>query len=311
MPRISVIMPLFNAEKYVEKAVKSILRQSYKDFELIMVDDCPKDATMDIVECIHDDRMHIYHNEKNMGISYSRNRALSKCSGEYVAIMDDDDISVPDRFKLEVEYLDLHKDVGAVGGRICFIDENDDFIVPFKEAFYNPKYMKAALLFRNPILNSSMMFRRDIIEQYGIKYRENYYGIEDFMFWVEFSKVSGICEMNEILAKYRVYHDNESNKNVKNNYLERAKKYADIQRYSLRCENFKLSDDEMAMFNQVFDEYRYRFKSQEEMNRVIILLNKIMDQAYEMDLDNKGEIAAACKNMFAAKVKNAEFLWSR
>lgn len=311
MPRISVIMPLYNAERFVSKAILSILNQTYEDFELIMVDDCSTDSTMSIVDDISDSRIKILHNCNNMGIAYSRNLALANCMGEYIAIMDDDDLSIKDRFKLQVDFLDSNENIDAVGGRICFIDEDDNYITPFKEAYYNPKYMKAELLFRNPTINSSMMFKKSVIEENEIKYRDGYLGLEDYMFWVEFSKVGNICELNDVLAKYRVYQENESNRNTKDCSDERARVYSNIQKYSLSKDGFELSYDELNLFTRVFDEYRYRLKNEKEMYDVVSLLNKVIDQAYNMNLDNKCEIVSACKNNFALKIKSANYLWSR
>ena len=125
MCKVSVIMPLFNANKYIYKTIHSILNQTYPDFELIIIDDKSLDNSVDIVNSIKDKRIKLYMNEKNMGIAYTRNRALDLCNGEYIAIMDDDDIAPDYRFKDEVEFLNGNKEIDIVAGNTCFIDEND------------------------------------------------------------------------------------------------------------------------------------------------------------------------------------------
>ena len=107
-------MPLYNAEKYVFKAVNSILNQSFRDFELIIVDDCSVDNSASIVTEFNDDRIKFFSNERNQGIAYTRNRAIELASGEYIAIMDDDDIAPLNRLEREVLYLDENPNIIAV-----------------------------------------------------------------------------------------------------------------------------------------------------------------------------------------------------
>ena len=98
---ISVIMPVYNAEKYICQTVESILKQTYTDFELILIDDCGTDKSIDLVKKTYSDtRIKYYRNDKNMGIAYSRNRGLEVATGEFVAFMDDDDIAPLNRLEL-------------------------------------------------------------------------------------------------------------------------------------------------------------------------------------------------------------------
>ena len=104
MPRISVIMPLYNAEKYVEQAINSILNQTYQDFELIIVDDKSTDKSYEICRRIKDKRIRLFQNNCNFGISQTRNIALQHTNGEYIAIMDDDDIAPLYRLEKEIVF---------------------------------------------------------------------------------------------------------------------------------------------------------------------------------------------------------------
>lgn len=117
--KISCIMANYNTkEEYLTKSINSILNQTYKDFELIIVDDGSTNGNVEFLQEYKnkDNRIKLLINDKNMGQPYSRNRAIKTASGEYIAIMDADDISLKDRFKIEVDYLDSHKEIMAVGG---------------------------------------------------------------------------------------------------------------------------------------------------------------------------------------------------
>lgn len=126
MDLISVLMPVFNVEPFVAQAVESILNQSYKNFEFIIVDDCSSDATLSI--CRHyaenDSRIKLFRNESNLGIAKTLNFALSNAGGKYVVRMDGDDVSVPDRLERMKQYLDEHKEISLVGTSTITIDSD-------------------------------------------------------------------------------------------------------------------------------------------------------------------------------------------
>ena len=115
MPKVSVIMPAYNAGKYISAAIKSILEQTYSDLELIIINDGSTDDTLDIASSYHDSRIHIINNSKNMGLAKSLNIALDVSRGKYFARSDADDINLPNRFKTQVKFLELHPEVDVVG----------------------------------------------------------------------------------------------------------------------------------------------------------------------------------------------------
>ena len=128
MPRISVIMPAYNAEKYIREAIDSILAQTYTDFEFIIIDDASTDATASIVESYSDERIRFFRNEHNMGVANTLNRGLDLAVGEYIARMDSDDISLPERFAKQVEFMDTHTDVIVCGSNaIVFGDGINEY----------------------------------------------------------------------------------------------------------------------------------------------------------------------------------------
>ena len=115
MVKISVLIPVYNAEAFLENSINSILNQTYRDFELLLLNDCSKDNSEKIIKTYTDSRIKYFKNDQNLGISGSRNKLMDLAQGEYLAIMDNDDISLPDRFEKQVAFLDAHKDITIVG----------------------------------------------------------------------------------------------------------------------------------------------------------------------------------------------------
>jgi glycosyltransferase involved in cell wall biosynthesis len=114
-PKISVVMPVYNGKEYLALAVESILRQTFADFEFIIINDGSTDNSADIAASYEDPRIKLLHNDKNLGLIPSFNRGLENSRGEYIARMDADDIAFPDRFKKQVAFLDDHPDIALCG----------------------------------------------------------------------------------------------------------------------------------------------------------------------------------------------------
>src|SRR5690606_26457619 len=125
-PKVSVVMPVYNGERFLRQAVDSILQQDFQDFEFIIVDDGSKDHTWNILQdyARHDPRVILLRNDTNNGVLAARNRGLAVAQGEYLAVQDADDISLPQRFRLQVAYLDQHPQVSAIGSPAQRIDEH-------------------------------------------------------------------------------------------------------------------------------------------------------------------------------------------
>ena len=155
--RISIIMPAYNAEKYIREAIESILNQTYTDFEFIIINDGSTDKTKEIIKSYSDPRIVYMENEENSGIVVTLNKGLKCAQGEYIARMDSDDISLPDRFEKQIAYMDKHKDVGVLGTSIIIFGEG------IKEQIYqfDSKYKKAKadLFFNSSLAHPTVMIQ--------------------------------------------------------------------------------------------------------------------------------------------------------
>lgn len=310
MPKVSVIMPLYNAEKYVKKAIDSILEQTFSNFELILIDDCSMDKTMDIVMKINDPRIVILNNAQNRGIAFSRNRGIENSKGQYIAFMDDDDLTASDRLEKEVKFLDNNKDIDVVGGRFCIIDENDSIVQIMGEPLVNPHFIRASLMFFDPIGNGSTMFRKELIMKNDIRFQEGCLGMEDYRFWIDCSLHGKITNINKVLLYWRNSLDNESARVTGSTFSRlRAEKFSELQKYALQANGFQLNEAEIHLLQDMFPEgMTTKPATAEELEKLLRVFKKMIIQAEKMNLENREEIVILCKKQYAKKIENAS-IW--
>jgi len=161
-PLVSVIIPLHNAEKTVERCISSVLEQTYDNWEIICCDDCSSDNTCEKVLrfCEKDKRITLLRNEKNMKAAYSRNRCIEKAAGKYIAQIDDDDYCAKERFESQVEFLENNEKYALVGSNVYRFDENG--VWGESEMIEEPE--KKDFLWNSQFINPSVTFRADALK---------------------------------------------------------------------------------------------------------------------------------------------------
>ncbi len=181
--KISVVMAAYNAQKYLSEAMDSILGQTYTDFELIVINDCSTDGSGALLKeyAGKDSRVIVLENKENMGLTKSLNRGLAVAQGEYIARMDADDISVPDRFQKQVEFLDSHPDYSFVSCIGRYIDENgkEEQLRLFPETNEEIYAMMPKV---DAVMHPGVMFRRADIAKIG-NYCEDFRVVQDYDLW--------------------------------------------------------------------------------------------------------------------------------
>ena len=200
-PRISVVMSVYNGERFLREAVDSILGQTFTDFEFIIIDDGSTDSTRAILESYDDPRIVIMHQE-NIGLTKSLNRGLATARGELIARMDDDDISLNQRLEKQVEFLDAHPDVGVLGIKGHSIDEYGKI----KGRCSNPcthEEIVGNLLLDNMFIHSSVVFRKALVDEYGA-YREYAYMGQDYDLFLRLSRLTRLANLSEPLHRRRM-----------------------------------------------------------------------------------------------------------
>ena len=214
MPKISVITTVFNCEKYIGKSVLSILNQTFRDFEYIIVNDGSSDGTTDILRELADKDNRIIL--KELDVNYERvkslNMALEAASGEYIAIQDADDISLPERLKKQNDLLDKNPEIVLTGSNIEIINEKDEVISSPKRPSFNHE-IQFSLIFRCTLANPSLMYRKQVLDEYNFKYEEDYLHAEDFRLITRMCQKGKIFNLEEPLVKYRKHDQNNSKVN--------------------------------------------------------------------------------------------------
>lgn len=220
MPKVSVVMPAYNAEVYIRKAIDSILSQTFTDFEFIIIDDGSTDATAEIVQHYKDGRIKFCSNKQNIGVAATLNHGLELSCGEYIARMDADDISLPERFEKQVAYLDEHQDVAVLGTDIELF--SDSGILEKRVVSHESDKIKEELFFSCSLAHPSVMMRRNMIADLG-GYDIEYNGMEDYELWIRVAEKHKISALSEILLRYRI-HGGQVSKNPSSQFMEKMRR---------------------------------------------------------------------------------------
>ena len=207
MPKVSVLMPIRNTrEEHLREAMESILNQTFSDFEYLILNDSPDNTKLDeIVASYNDPRIRYARNEKNVGITPSRNKLLQMAEGEYIAIFDHDDISEPTRLEKQVAYLDAHPEVGVLGSWVREFPL--DKTVRYPE---NDEEIRMGLMWGCVVPHSAAMVRRKVLEEHGIMYEERFSPSEDYALWCRLIPHTQFHNLPEVLFRYRMHANNTS-----------------------------------------------------------------------------------------------------
>lgn len=207
-PAVSVILPAYNCEKYIGKAIQSVLQQTFTDFELIVINDGSTDKTENRILQFADPRIVYLQNPGNSGLIHTLNRAIELAKGNYIARMDSDDICLPERLLKQKEYLDTHRETTMVASTINFIDANgnEKGIWPLDRKTISRALIRNEMPFENCIAHPSIMIRGEILGK--LKYNPRQVNVEDYDLWLRLLNSGYVIDkINEPLLSYRI-HDN-------------------------------------------------------------------------------------------------------
>ena len=213
-PTVSVIMSTYNRANLLPRSIKSILNQTYKDFEFIIVDDGSTDHTEEVLLGFSkkDSRIKLVKNEKNEGLIASRNKSLKMARGKYIAIMDSDDQAFPNRLEKSLKVFEENNDVQAVSGATYNIDKDlsPDVFLKWNEYHQINNDFSISMIFKNTFPNPAAMFRSDFIKKHNIQYNADYEAAEDYDFWKQIILNGGkIITIYEPLTLIRRHNTNK------------------------------------------------------------------------------------------------------
>lgn len=213
-PAVTVLMPVYNGAAFLPESIRSVLAQTFTDFELLIVDDCSTDDSIAVIQTFTDSRIRLIRLPENIGVAGVRNIGLTEARGKYIAFLDCDDIALPERLQKQYAFLETHTDLGVVGGYAQTFPERSRVLTNPE----TPQEIKVSLLFDTPILNSTAMVRRVFLQTYALAYNADYkYFAEDYEFWQRLGEVCDLANMPEVLIKYRVLPASASRKNRERN----------------------------------------------------------------------------------------------
>lgn len=281
MPKISVIMPVYNTEgSFLTEAIESILNQTFKDFEFIIINDCSTDENIEqIVLSYKDERIVYLKNEQNLGIAETINVGLKNASGEYIARMDSDDISLPERFEKQVDFLDKNSDVGVLGTWYQWFPK-----IRLMESFADNKHIKECLLtMHNEIGHPTVMLRNSVIKENNAKYDIDATYVEDYALWLDLLDKTNFANIPEVLLNYRKHSGSICKKNT-------IKQNLNCQKIMFEAQGkyFKIDNNEVLSLIE-------KLKNNNEITTVELLtvnnfVNKVKQKMFEHNFSGKYEI---------------------
>ena len=205
MPKVSVLMPVYRTnEQYLKETIDSILSQTFTNFELLILDDCPEDNREDMIKSYTDERILYFKNESNNGISFSRNKLTTLAQGNYLAVVDHDDIALPTRFEEQVRVLDTHPEIGIVGS---WVERFPNIkVVKYPESNQD---IEQYLMQGCAVPHTGAMIRASILPDNP--YEEKFSPAEDYRLWCKLIGKTQFYNIQKVLMKYRI-HDNNTTK---------------------------------------------------------------------------------------------------
>lgn len=239
-------MATYNGQAYIKEAITSILNQTFSDFELLVIDDGSTDQTVSIVKSFDDERIKLHRNEENIGLTKSLNKGLKLARGEYIARMDDDDVSLPQRLEMQVKFMDENQDVGACGSWLQIIDDTGEPTNVYETSSDHDEIV-GMFLFHNAIFHPSVIIRKATLDEHKLSYDESFETTQDYDLWQRLSMVSRLANIPEALVKRRKHV-----KSISSNRRELQQNNADRVRFKLLKElGIDPTDEEAALHRQI------------------------------------------------------------
>jgi len=201
-PKVTVLMPAYNAEKYIGEAIASVLNQSFTDFELLIINDGSTDSTQKIIHSFRDKRI-VLINQQNKGVSAALNVGLKAARADYIARFDADDVCHPDRLKIQYEFITSYPQYTIIGSTADYIDASGHFMFTHQLAGHLNEEIQQLKYSVCPFIHSSVLYKKDVVITNG-GYNENAYTYEDHFLWANILTHEKACNLSQALIKVRL-----------------------------------------------------------------------------------------------------------
>lgn len=301
-PLISVILPVYNGALYLGEAIESILNQTFKDFEFIIINDGSKDKSEDIIKSYNDKRIK-YYSQENRGFGATLNRGINLSNGKYIARIDADDISYPERFQKQINFFNNNPSYSMVGTWSRIIP--DGVKIRYHKHPTEDLVLKFFLLFNNPFVHSSIMIKREVFENVGF-FRENKdrYPCEDYELWSHVARYGKIANIPEVLVIYRE-SSNSMTRDKLSPLIDNVMKIS-IENITYYCDNrfsYEIITEIVYLYNCSKIKINYSYKYYKQVLNYVRL--KLLD---ENKVNNKNilekEMNKVLNNIYIPYIKN-------
>jgi glycosyltransferase involved in cell wall biosynthesis len=244
IPFVTVLMPIYNGSEFLGEAIESILNQTYSDFEFLIIDDGSTDQSIDLIKTYDDPRIRLIMNKKNIGQSATLNKGLDLARGEYIARMDQDDISIPERIKKQLKFMENNSDVDVCGSWLQLFGKYNGI----NQLPIDSEKIKVNLLTNQNLAHPTVMIRKSTLVKYDFNYNPNYSIAQDYDLWIRMSEYCTFFNIPEPLVKYRM-HENQ------NSIIAADRSIIESNR-SLNClmkrMGIQLNDHELILHKKIF-----------------------------------------------------------
>lgn len=275
--QVSIIMPVYNGSMFLKSAIESILQQTYICFELVIINDGSTDESESIIHSFSDQRILYIHHKNNMGLVAALNSGISAASGKYIARMDQDDLSLPDRIGAQFEFMEQHDKVVLLGTQLQVLWDNK-----ISHMYKKNDELKTSLLVGSSFAHPTVMMRASTIEEHNIRYEEAYLHAEDYGFWSQISQYGEVHNLNQVGLLYRK-HSNQYTRV----FTEQMKKATRRIRkdYTVRL-GLTLTDVEFSLLNSIAEK-TYLEEESFDIKEAANLLNMLVYNLPNLGLNKK------------------------
>lgn len=294
-PKITVLMAVYNGEKYLDEAIKSILNQTFTDFEFLIINDASTDNSYKIIQSYTDPHINFINNENNLGLSGSLNRGLDIAKGQYIARMDQDDISLPERLEKQVRFMEENPEIGICGSWVKFFGEMD-FIAKYVE--YH-KELISNMFISSPFAHPSVIFRKELFNKFNLRYNPDFKTGEDYELWTRASKYIKFANIQKVLLNYRI-SPNQMTKST--DTLENANKI--IWKMQLENLGMNFSEEELTFHQLLLSEKYIITKTEDFLKLSNDWINKIISASEEKQIYDKKILTRLFEQKFYVALKN-------
>lgn len=304
MSEVTVLLPVFNGEEYLRETMHSILKQTYLNFEFLIIDDGSTDNSPEIINSFQDSRIRLLKNPTRLKLSGALNRGIEEARGKYIARMDADDIAFPNRLAAQVEFLDSHPEIGMCGTAIEIFGKEPERIDIYPKATED---IRSYGLFDCPFCHPSVMFRKELFNKFNLRYNGEYYPTEDYELWSRVIELFPTANLGQVLLRYRIHDKSMTGAD----WDEMDKKATDVIRPLLTEFHMEFTEEQLQLHRNIGRGRSCKLKNLQELHQAELWLAKLLKCNGTKELYNQESLAQVVSLVWFRLCVNSSSLGTR